>query len=206
MQEWPTFMAKKSKSSSQSKSKSRAKPSRDRKSPKALTARPGSSAPRSADPTHIEVIVRGLLLRGQQVLLCENTTHGYFYLPGGHIEFSESAASALRREFLEETGEDVRVGRLLLVDEGVFSTRKRTHHEINLVFHVEQARRGKELKSKEDGLAFRWADLAAVPELDIRPLAAKAFLAAGAGARGSTEANAGAEWISAIQEAQPPRP
>lgn len=145
----------------------------------------------------IEVIARGVLIRGQSVLLCENVKHGYFYLPGGHVEFSESAAAALQREFLEESGQRVAVGRLAMVDEGVFETKKRTHHEINLVFHVELESRGQEIRSKEPGIAFRWADLAAVPELDIRPVSAKAFLAAGAS--GGEAGAPGAEWVSAIK-------
>src|SRR5437870_10907815 len=68
----------------------------------------------------IEVIARGVLIRGGKVLLCQNTKHRYCYLPGGHVEFSESATAALAREFLEETGARIGVGGLALVTEGVF--------------------------------------------------------------------------------------
>lgn len=143
---------------------------------------------------HIEVIARGVLLHGGAVLVCENLKHGYVYLPGGHVEFGESAAAALEREFLEECGAKVKTAHLLLADEGTFATKKRRHHELNLVFHVELVGGDpRRIKSLEKDIAFRWLDLAAVPEADLRPLAAKALLSAGV-----REPSQGAEWVSAI--------
>ena len=153
----------------------------------------------------IEIIARGTLIRGSKVLLCQNLKHEYFYLPGGHVEFGESAAAALAREFLEESGLRVRVTDLALVAEGVFSTKKRHHHELNLVFHVEQggdrgaangasnAQTHPPICSLEPGIAFAWIELAAIPETDVRPLSAKAWLAAGAGHHPGA-----IEWVSEI--------
>lgn len=150
--------------------------------------------PAHSSPQPIEVIARGCLLEGSRVLLCRNLKHGYLYLPGGHVEFGESAAAALQREFLEECAMPVRVGNLALVSEGAFPTRKREHHEINLVFHVERSGGGaKPIQSREEGIAFEWMELAAVADTDIRPLAAKAWLASG-GAGG--ESGKGLEWVS----------
>lgn len=140
------------------------------------------------------MIARGVLLHGGAVLVCENLKHGYVYLPGGHVEFGESAAAALEREFLEECGAKVKTAHLLLADEGTFATKKRRHHELNLVFHVELVGGDpRRIKSLEKDIAFRWLDLAAVPEADLRPLAAKALLSAGV-----REPSQGAEWVSAI--------
>lgn len=148
----------------------------------------------------IEFIARGLWISRGRVLLCRNLDKGYLYLPGGHIEFRESAAQALEREFLEETGVRVQARTLLLVTEGAFQTRKRWHHEINLVFHVEQGGAAvaarpepRQIRSQEQGIAFEWIDLAAAVDLDIRPLAIKAWLAAGAG-----DAASGIEFVSEI--------
>jgi ADP-ribose pyrophosphatase YjhB (NUDIX family) len=98
----------------------------------------GGSSPQVSGDHEIEVIARGCLVHGCHVLLCRNVKHGYCYLPGGHVEFGESAAQAVAREFVEESGLRVRVGELALVSEGAFATKKRWHHEVNLVFHVEQ--------------------------------------------------------------------
>lgn len=187
-----------------------------KKRPASASSRPG---PRTADSQgagtpstgaragrasgHIEIIARGVLVARGRVLLCRSVRHDYLYLPGGHVEFSESAHSALRREFVEESGLDIRVGPLLLVSEGTFHTKKRSHHELNLVFHVERAG-GKDqawgaIKSLEPEIAFDWVELAAIPDMDVRPLSVKAFLAAGGGQGGgqsSLGGVAGAEWVS----------
>lgn len=103
-------------------------------------------------------------------------------------------AAALEREFLEECGLKVKTKSLALVSEGVFKTKKKTHHELNLVFHVEHppSPKLKNVKSKEDHITFRWLDLAALPDLDLRPLAAKAFLIA------MTDTTSDVEWVSEI--------
>jgi 8-oxo-dGTP diphosphatase len=160
----------------------------------------------------VEIIARGCLLHGSSVLLCRNLKHGYAYLPGGHVEFGESAAGALAREFLEECGVRVRVGELALVSEGAFPTKKRWHHEVNLVFHVEHATgwpdvksRGAAaahpiVKSREASIAFEWVELAAIPDMDLRPVSAKAWLAT----LGST-AGERVEWVSEIAGGSGPR-
>jgi ADP-ribose pyrophosphatase YjhB (NUDIX family) len=163
--------------------------------------------PKHADPRapklergDIEFIARGCLIERSHVLLCVNLKHGYLYLPGGHVEFGESAAGAVAREFLEECGLGIRVGELALVSEGTFATRKRAHHELNLVFYVERSRRAEggsgvpaPIQSNESWIEFRWVDLSAVVDHDIRPGAAKAWLAS----LGTTQA-VRPEWVSEI--------
>jgi len=132
-----------------------------------------------------EIIARGVLIQHGCVLLCQNLKHGYTYLPGGHVEFAEAAADALKREMLEECGEKIRVGPLLLTHEEAFEGPKRVHHEVNLVFHMEHAKPVLEeptpIKSVEDDIGFIWADLAELIEMDLRPHTMKAWLASGGG-------------------------
>jgi 8-oxo-dGTP diphosphatase len=106
----------------------------------------------------IELIARGLAVSGGRVLACGPTAWGYCYLPGGHVEFAEAADVALAREFMEETGLEVRVGALIAAQEQVFRQKGRLRHELNLVFHVEPMVGGwpGEIASREPGLAFRW--------------------------------------------------
>lgn len=178
----------------------------------------GKAAPGSKRPTHaqdrssIEVLARGVLIRGSRVLLCQSVKGGHWYLPGGHVEFGEPAAAALRRELQEEAGLDVRVLGVIQVDEHSFDTRKRRHHELNIVFHVEPApgatdRQLDRIRSKEPGITFAWVDLAAVVDLNVVPMTAKALLVAGG--LGGVEAGAmpragnspdvhGMDWISAM--------
>lgn len=176
-------MAKR-KSSRKSESKSRTA----KRTPRSKTRQ--QPAPASAPGKgEIELIARGIWICGSHVLLCRNTEKGYHYLPGGHIEFCESAGGALEREFLEESGVKVRARGLAMVSEGHFQTKKRWHHELNLVFHVEPVGAAPKVDrrtglptvtSKENGIDFRWVDAAAIVDLDVRPEPIKAFLAAGA--------------------------
>lgn len=116
------------------------------------------------------------------------------------MEPGERAADTLVREFREETGSEVKAGRCVLVNEGSFKqvTGKggmRRRHELNIVFHVEHPSPAPpEIRSLEPKIAFEWVDLAAVVDLDVRPEAIKAWLAAGARAPTS----GGAEWVSLI--------
>lgn len=106
---------------------------------------------------HIEVIARGLWVRDGKLLVCRNVKHGHCYLPGGHVEAGEPATEALRREFVEETGEDVTVGALCIVAEQLFSQRGTPRHELSFVFHVEHSGEpGHDVRSLEPGIRFEW--------------------------------------------------
>ncbi len=130
---------------------------------------------------HIELIARGALITESRVLLCRNIAGGYWYLPGGHVDFGESAEAAVRREFLEETGLEVVVGPPALAIEQAFEQGGRHHHELSVVFPVEHAGDlpPTEIQSLEPEIAFDWVDLAAVLDLDLRPLPIRAWLASG---------------------------
>lgn len=125
----------------------------------------------------IEFIARGLAIRDGRVLLCKNIKHGYYFLPGGHVEFGETAEAALAREFKEEAAVEVRCGGVALVAEHIFDRRNGPCHEVNVVFHVELS--GSEIRSCEPKIAFEWADLAEIGERDLRPNCIKAWLVAG---------------------------
>lgn len=133
----------------------------------------------------VEIIARGVLIHEGRVLLCKNLKHGYTYLPGGHVDFGESARTALNREMIEECGQGVVVGPLLLTTEEVFEGPKRMHHEINMVFHMEQlggtSTPPDEVPSEEDHIGFVWAELAGLIDVDLRPNSMKAWLMSGGG-------------------------
>ena len=81
---------------------------------------PGASPPSVAasipplPPPHTRVGVGGVLVREGRVLVKRAVYRSRFTIPSGYVEPGETLESALVREFVEETGVTVRVGRLLL--------------------------------------------------------------------------------------------
>lgn len=130
-----------------------------------------------------EIIARGLLVEAGRVLVCRNLAKGYAYLPGGHVEWNETAAEALAREFREECGVTVAVGEACLVTELVTGPNNGGLHEYTMVFHVERAGDGP-VESVEPGIGFEWIDLAAVVDDDVRPTSVRAWIASGGVADG----------------------
>jgi 8-oxo-dGTP diphosphatase len=126
----------------------------------------------------IEVIARGLVIRGNEILVCQNVAGGYCYLPGGHVEFGEAAPFALQRELREEADVAIAVGELALASEGTFMASGKLHHELNLVFHVEHDLVGP-VSSHEAEISFQWVDLASLANVDLRPASMKAWLMSG---------------------------
>ena len=95
-------------------------------------------------------------------MMLEND-RGSLAFPGGLVEEMESLEDALRREVLEETGLEVRVGKL-------FHAVKYVHplgrENVGLYFHAELAggdvRLGREKESKF--IALKWLPREALPE------------------------------------------
>ncbi len=153
----------------------------------------------------IELIARGLLQLGSEILLCRNLKHGYYYLPGGKVEFGESSAQACEREFEEENGLIVSAKAPLLVAEATFEQRGRQRHEVSIVFHVEhtpaepvspEELREAGVRSREAKIGFEWADLAVVADLDLRPALIRAWLASG----GESSPNSMVGWCASHEE------
>ncbi|MFG0257866.1 MAG: NUDIX domain-containing protein [Phycisphaerales bacterium JB043] len=119
-----------------------------------------------------------MLAQHDRVLLCQNAHKRYHYLPGGHIEPGETAAQALAREFLEETGLVIAVGDFLLESEALFIQDSTPRHEYTKVFHVEHsgaqgcpppAPLSDDVPSLEADIAFQMIPIETLSELDLRP-------------------------------------
>jgi ADP-ribose pyrophosphatase YjhB (NUDIX family) len=72
-------------------------------------------------PPHTRVGVGGVLVRGGRVVVNRAVYRERFTLPSGYVDPGESLEAALAREWREETGVTIRVGRLLLARHKVLS-------------------------------------------------------------------------------------
>lgn len=123
------------------------------------------------DSASIEVIARGLLPGQRGILVCRNAGMNYTYLPGGHVEFGESAAAALEREIFEELALRAKAETFLGAIEHTFTQDGVVHHEISLVFEMTSsaiARRAR-FTPAEGRLEFLWQPLHTLAEANLLP-------------------------------------
>ncbi len=124
----------------------------------------------------IETIVRAVLTHNQKILLVKKKTKTFYFLPGGHIKFGESAKRALRRELKEETGMDVVIGKYLGAVEHTWKTKGKRHAEINLIFKAQFKNRLSIIKSLEPRLFFLWQDISKLSHTKLQPYCLRKFL------------------------------
>lgn len=100
----------------------------------------------------IEVLVRAIIQTQGKIFVCRKVGKKYYFFPGGHADFGESAREALIREMKEEIGLSIKKLAFIGGSEHLFVEDGKKHHEINLVFQV-SARRV-DTQSKENHLRF----------------------------------------------------
>jgi len=119
----------------------------------------------------IEIIARGVCRRDGCVLLCRGKGASSTYLPGGHVEFGETAREALVREMREETRLSTRAGRFLGVVENAFLQHGRPHCEVNLVYELALDDPNTSVTAAESWISFEWCAVDALAEANILPTA-----------------------------------
>ena len=117
----------------------------------------------------------GVAVYENRLLVERNVTHDFCFVPGGRVEYGENAIEALEREFHEELGEEVRVGRLVVVADILYELDGNRYQEICLYFLIEFApesevlRRQGSFMGNESGITFQWIPLDDVDEGDLFP-------------------------------------
>lgn len=128
---------------------------------------------------NVEVIARGVCVVDGQLLLCHGKKTTLTYLPGGHIEFRETARQALEREIREELGRASEAGRFLGCCEHAFVQKGAPHAEINLVFEltIPGLDPRAPVAAAEAWIGFRWQPLDKLDEANLEPAPLRALIA-----------------------------
>jgi 8-oxo-dGTP pyrophosphatase MutT (NUDIX family) len=100
----------------------------------------------------IDVLVRAIIEIGGKILVCRKKSRKYYFFPGGHVEFGESAKKALKREIGEELGLNIKECSFIGCSEHQFIEDRKKYHEINLAFQTKTDKI--KIESKEDHLQF----------------------------------------------------
>jgi 8-oxo-dGTP diphosphatase len=114
-------------------------------------------------------LARGIIIDGEKVLVAHAIGHKNTFLPGGHVEFGESAKDALIREIKEEVGLSCRINDFLGLVEHKWEKDQELHCEINQTFIVDVPGLDatKAPPSNEPHIEFYWAS---INELDLHNL------------------------------------
>ena len=120
---------------------------------------------------NVEVIARGVCVVDGQLLLCHGKKSELTYLPGGHVEFRETARQALAREIREELGCEAEAGRFLGCCEHAFVQKSVPHAEVNLIFEltISGLAPGAPVEAAEEWIGFRWQPLDKLDEAALEP-------------------------------------
>jgi 8-oxo-dGTP pyrophosphatase MutT (NUDIX family) len=116
-----------------------------------------------------------ILIHSDRVLLHQINNNPYWSLPGGRVEFSESASTTVVREMKEELRIDCEVIRPLWVMENFFNSFGFDFHEIAFYFLLttppELLAKGESFE-EFDGkskLSFKWLPIKELPTIKLYP-------------------------------------
>lgn len=121
----------------------------------------------------IELIVRLIIKKENNILLCINKKNNYRFLPGGHVEFGDSIEKTIYKEMEEELGWKPEVISNLSFQsyfEQIYihqgdSTK---HHELNMIFKAE-INSSATIQAKEDHIDFEWVEIEKIDSINIKP-------------------------------------
>lgn len=132
--------------------------------------------------------VAGICVQNGKVLLQKPTNDNAHAFPGGHVEFGETNAETLIREFKEEIGADIQVGELKWVAEAFFpwGGSGKPCHQICLYYMVEilnpeipkdgMFMATEHIEGRNFALEYHWVPLENVEKLEVYPTQTPALL------------------------------
>lgn len=127
--------------------------------------------------------VAGIIIYNNKLLIMKDEHSPYYYIPGGRVAMNELSEDAIVREIREELNVEVKVNRMLWVNESFFHEEyfNENFHEICFYYLLdmmdnELVNKGQCFMFKENEkhtLTFYWKDLGIIKDLNIYPLFVK---------------------------------
>lgn len=132
----------------------------------------------------IHTLARAVIIDQNYILLCKTTNINpvFYFLPGGHIEYGETAKEALLRELQEETGAQCQLERFLGCLEYNFQpqTYQNSCHtqEYNLIFLAtsQMLTSDSSVPQLEEHIALEWHSMANLEKIDLCPQALRQLI------------------------------
>lgn len=93
----------------------------------------------SKNDFHFKIKASGALMIDGKILMIYFPEYDNYNFPGGHLELGETSEEGVLREFKEETGLDVKIDKLIMVNEMFFSFKEASHiktHEIEFMYKL----------------------------------------------------------------------
>jgi 8-oxo-dGTP diphosphatase len=141
-------------------------------------------------------LARGIFIRGNKLLVAHAIGHRNTFLPGGHIEFGESAKDALIREVQEELGINCTVGNFLGLVEHRWIKQGTLNCEVNQVFEVnsEELHIDKNPNSRESHIEFFWLNAEELDDRNLQPYPLRKVI------KSYLNGNKDTWWVSSLNE------
>ena len=118
-----------------------------------------------------------MIIQNGKILIQRGVNDTVYALPGGHVAFGETSAETIVREYKEETGADVKAGRLIWVDESFWTWNNKAAHTVCFYHLLSIANANampldgefKSLKDNDSELFLYWIPLEDIKNTDIYP-------------------------------------
>lgn len=130
--------------------------------------------------------VAGIIIHDDKLLIMKDEHSPYYYIPGGRVAMNELSEEAIIREIREELNAEVKVNRMLWVNENFFTEKifNENCHEICFYYLLDLIddkllNKGNEFMCEENGkynLYFYWIDVDKIKDLNIYPLFIKEII------------------------------
>ncbi len=119
----------------------------------------------------IHLLGRVALISNGHIVLAHEIGAKNTFLPGGHVEYSETVKNTILRELREELDGEVQIEGFIGVVEHSFEYHNQPYHELNLVFSGRLLRYyyPQIPKSVESHLEFYWQPIDKLEEANLLP-------------------------------------